>query len=152
LAAKVSFDPSVNVVDRSLGVRAGEAIADNPVASASYTRLQRQGTEVHFISDTSMPEMAVFDGNRNTVTMNLAKHSSPEDVASTLVHEATHQNRFFSGNQLGTQFEEYLSLRNEFLYGAGRRPSLSERQIIWQKTQELYPELPAGRTPLGGAQ
>ncbi len=80
-----------------------------------------------------MPEMAVFDGNRNTVTINLARHSSPEDVASTLVHEATHQNRFFSGNQLGTQFEEYLLLRNEFLYGAGRRPSLPERQIIWQK-------------------
>ncbi|GEM_PF-2629988 len=150
-ASKVSFESSLNAADRALGLNAGDAISANPVSAASYQRLLNQGTDVRFVRDTLMGDAALFNGSKNSVTVNLLRHSSADDVASTIVHEATHQNRWFNGNSLGTQYEEYLSLRNEFLYGAGRRPTIPERQIIWQKTQEMYPTLPQGRAPSGGS-
>lgn len=149
-AAKLTFDPALDVVDRHMGVRAGTIIADDPIAGAHYGRLQAQGTDVHFIGDLGERRMGFFDGNRNQVTINLARHSSPQEVVSTLVHEATHQDRFFKGIPLGNQYEEYVAFRNEAHFATGVRPSLAERQQIWQHVKRLYPELPEGRSPFGG--
>lgn len=99
-----------------------------------------------------MLEMGLFDPNRNTVTVNMLRHSSADDAASTVVHEALHQNRFFqSGVAPGTQLEEYLAFRNEFLFQNGRRPTLMERQqIINEVVKPLYPQLPSGKLPTVG--
>lgn len=152
VGAKLSFDSSLNTVDRTWSVRAGEILAADPVAKASYARLQRQGTDVRFINDPNMLEMGLFDPNRNTVTVNMLRHSSADEAASTVVHEALHQNRYFqSGVAPGTQFEEYLAFRNEFLFQNGRRPTLIERQqIINEVVRPLYPQLPNGKLPTVG--
>lgn len=76
-----------------------------------------------------MVELGIFDRGANTVTVNMARHSNPSDVASTVVHEATHQNRFFRTGNAGTQYEEFLSFRNESFFETGVRPSLTERQF-----------------------
>jgi hypothetical protein len=150
IASKVSFDRSLNEVDRAIGVKAGLIISENPVASASYSRLLNQGTEVRFINNPAISDMGEFDGIRNVVTVNLAQHSSAAEVASTVVHESVHQNRYFNGIPLGTQYEEYLAFRNESLFYFGVRPSLTERQNIWTDVQRMYPHLPQGRSPFGG--
>jgi len=150
LASKLSFDQSLNVVDRTFSIKAGEVLAENPVGVAAYSRLLRQGTEIKFVNDPVMPDMGQFDAFKNTVTVNMLRHSSAMEAASTVVHEALHQNRFFKGAQLATQYEEYLAFRSESLFSNGTRPSLGERQRIWRDVQELYPHLPQGRSPFGG--
>jgi hypothetical protein len=151
-AAKVSFDSSLNEVDKAFGRQAGQILGENPVAAASYSRLQRQGTDLRLVNDPDMPEMALFEGQHNRVTVNMLRHSSADEVASSVVHEATHQNRYFRDIPLGNQYEEYLSFRNEFLFEAGRRPTLLERKSIWDNVQQWYPQLPQGKSPFGGAQ
>jgi hypothetical protein len=100
-----------------------------------------------------MPQMGLFDAGRNEVTVNMALHSSPQEAASTIVHEATHQNGFFKGIPQNTQYTEYQAFRNESLFqNNGVRPSLSERQNIWSDVQSLYPNLPQGKYPFGGGQ
>jgi hypothetical protein len=149
--AKLSFDTSLNVVDRAFGREAGSILAENGVGRASYARLQAQGTEVRFVNDAGMPEMGLFNPYDNTVTVNMLRHTSSNEVASTVVHEAVHQNRFFRSNIAPTtQYEEYLAFRNEYLFSEGRRPSLFERQQIMERVQDLYPHLPSGKKPFGG--
>jgi hypothetical protein len=127
-------------------------LARDPVARASYARLQRQGTDVKFVNDLNMREMGLFDPYSNEVTVNMLRHSSVREAGSTVVHEALHQNRFFrSGVAPGTQFEEYLAFRNEFLFQNARRPTLMERQqIINDVVKPLYPHLPSGKLPTFG--
>lgn len=158
-AAKISFEPSLNEVDRIIGAKSGAAIAENPISARSYQRLLDQGTDVRFVNDRFMSDAAEFEGRTNTVKVNLLQMMSAEDVASAIVHEATHQKRWFNGVKLGTQYEEYLAYKNEFIYQASRnprsgdfsiRPTLAERQELWRKTQENYSHLPQGKNPFGG--
>ena len=149
-SAKLSFDPSLNVVDKAFASRAGKVLADNPIGSAYYARLQHQGTDVSFVNDPEMRAMGEFDPNRNSVTINMLRHSSAEEAASTVVHEASHQSAFFKGVPQNTQFAEYQAFRNESFFQTGTRPSLQERLNIWNDIQELYPCLPQGRYPFGG--
>ena len=142
----------MNVVDKAFASRAGGILADNPIGSAYYVRLQRQGTDVSFVNDPNMSAMGMFDPNRNTVTINMLRHSSAEEAASTVVHEATHQSGFFKGIPQNSQYAEYQSFRNEYLFQTGARPSLQERLNIWNDVQELYPHLPQGKYPFGGGQ
>jgi hypothetical protein len=149
-ASKISFESSLNEVDRFVGKQAGKTISENPISARSYQRLLDNGTEVRFVNDRFMDDAALFEGHKNAVTINMLKMSSGDDVASALVHEATHQNRWFNGVKLGNQFEEYLAYKNEFLYSALRRPSLTERRALWQQVQHDYAHLPQGRNPFGG--
>ncbi|MBE1162758.1 hypothetical protein [Dyella acidiphila] len=142
----------MNVVDRNFATRTGEILADNPVGAASYARLQSQGTNVVFVNDPEMASMGTFDPNANEVTVNMALHSSPDEAASTIVHEATHQNGFFNGIPQNTQYTEYQAFRNESLFQNGVRPTLDERMNIWNDVQQLYPDLPQGKYPFGGQQ
>ena len=98
-----------------------------------------------------MPEMGLFNAYENFVTVNMLRHSSPEEAVSTIVHEATHQNGFFNGIAQNSQFTEYQAFRNEYLFMNGQRPSLVERQQIWRGVQSLYPDLPQGKYPFGGS-
>jgi hypothetical protein len=99
-----------------------------------------------------MASMGTFDPNANEVTVNMALHSSPDEAAATIVHEATHQNGFFNGIPQNTQYTEYQAFRNESLFQSGVRPTLDERMNIWNDVQQLYPDLPQGKYPFGGQQ
>jgi len=97
-----------------------------------------------------MPEMGLFNPYDNTVTVNMLRHTSADEVASTVVHEAVHQNRFFKNDIAPTtQYEEYLAFRNEYLFSEGRRPTFAERQQIMERVQNLYSHLPSGKNPFG---
>lgn len=146
-ASRISFDESLNAVDRHLGYEAGRALAENPIGRASYDRLLRQGTEIRFVNDPTMRDLGVYEGFRNRVTINLPRHATGEEIASTVVHEAVHQNRYFRKIPPTTQYEEYLAFRNESLFINGVRPSLNERMRIWSYVQTLYPNLAQGRHP-----
>lgn len=97
-----------------------------------------------------MPAMGHFESYSNSVTINMLRHSSAQEAASTIVHEATHQNGFYRGIPQNSQFTEYQAFRNEALFMNGTRPPLSERINIWNDVKALYPELPEGRNPFGG--
>lgn len=45
-AAKLSFDSSLNVVDKNFSINAKKIIADNPIAVKSYAGLQNQGIDI----------------------------------------------------------------------------------------------------------
>ena len=127
--------------------RGGRALAENPLGRASYDRLLRQGTEIRLVNDPTMRDLGVYEGFRNRVTINLPRHATDEEIASTVVHEAVHQNRYFRKIPPTTQYEEYLAFRNESLFINGARPSLNERMRIWSYVQTLYPNLAQGRHP-----
>jgi hypothetical protein len=150
LAQKLSFDESLTVVDATFAKKGAEKLASNPVGSASYARLQRQGTDVRFTNDPDEPSMGSFDPITNSIDINMAKHSSATEVASTIVHESTHQNGFFKGIPQNTKLTEYRAFRNEALFKDGRRPPLDERRAIWERVEYLYPHLDNGRHPFGG--
>jgi hypothetical protein len=78
------------------------------------------------------------------------RNSSPNEIVSTIVHEATHQNSFFRGIPQTSQYTEYLAFRNEALFQNGVRPSLVERYKIYEAVKSAYPNLPQGKYPFGG--
>lgn len=149
-AAKITFDASLNELDKIFVNQTGKIISENPVAKASYERLLKQGTEVRMVRDSGMEDMGGFNKYKNRVIINLDKHSSSKEVVSTLVHEATHQKRYFQFKPKNTQYEEYLSFRNEFLFKESRRPTFTERKEIWDVVQEYYPHLEMKKNPFKG--
>ncbi|RMH87438.1 hypothetical protein EBB59_12980 [Lysobacter pythonis] len=116
----------------------------------SYARLQEQGTDVVYINDADFGYSGLWDPHRNSVTINLAENLSPGEITSTLIHESSHQTRFFRGFATPTQYEEYLSFRREALFNLGRRPTLVERQSIWDAIGRTpaYQDLPTGKVPV----
>ncbi|CAD5737762.1 RHS repeat protein [Escherichia coli] len=147
-AYKIQFDESTNVVDQSWGKQMGDIIVEDPIANASYRRLQEQGTTVKIVNDPYMPDAGYFDYASNEVVINAAKHSSGEEMASTLIHEATHQRRKFNSKiPHWTQYEEYLAARMELVFKLGKRPSLEQRVKEMEKVRRNYPELPEGKNP-----
>jgi len=105
VAQRITFAPELNEGQTLFGRRAGEIVAGDPVASAHYARLQRQGTQVTFSNDPARPELGYFDPNRNRVDVNLVRTASPRQIASVVVHEATHQSRSFRGANLNQLYE-----------------------------------------------
>ncbi|MDO5290735.1 MAG: LysM peptidoglycan-binding domain-containing protein [Pseudomonadota bacterium] len=148
-AHRLTFDQSLNEVDRHMSYQAGRMLLSNPVGNASYNRILQQGTEVRFVNKPSMREMGLYNPFANRIVINLPRHSSSEELVATIVHEATHQVRNFRGIPTATQYEEYLAFRNELLFSNRGRPSLNERLQVWRAVQELYPHLPRGRNPFG---
>jgi hypothetical protein len=148
--AKIRLDPSLSDADRIFAGASGKTIAENPVARRSYARLQEQGTDVVYINDPEFGSSGLWNPHRNTVTINLADNLSPSEITSTLIHESSHQTRFFRGFSTPTQYEEFLSFRREALFEFGRRPTLIERRSIWDaigRTPE-YQNLPVGKVPV----
>lgn len=50
----------MNVVDRNFATGTGEILTDNPVGTASYARLQSQGTNVVFVNDPETASMQCY--------------------------------------------------------------------------------------------
>jgi hypothetical protein len=148
---RIRLDPSLSQADRVFAGASGRAIAENPVAIRSYARLQQQGTDVVYINDPDFGFSGLWDPPRNRVTVNLAENlSPPRDIVSTLIHEASHQTRFFRGYSTPTRYEEYLSFRREALFELGRPPTLGERRTIWDAIANTpdYQRLPTGKVPV----
>lgn len=148
--AKIRLDASLSEGDRVFAQVSGRTIAENPVARRSYARLQEQGTDVVYINDADFGYAGLWDPHRNRVTINLAANQSPAEITSTLIHESSHQTRFFRGFETPTRYEEYLSFRREALFNLGRRPTLPERRIIWDEIGRTpdYQRLPTAKVPV----
>ncbi|WP_167241342.1 hypothetical protein, partial [Massilia genomosp. 1] len=152
ISSKLSFDSSLNPVEKIWSVEASKILAENPIAMRSYQRLQRQGTDVRYVNDPDMKDMGLFDQYSNTVTINMLRHSSAKEAVSTIIHEAKHQHRFYRTGEAGTIYEEYLAFRNESLFTTGVRPARAERMNIYNDVKQLYKDkdLPLGQYPFGG--
>ncbi|WP_179197415.1 hypothetical protein PWP89_10605 [Stenotrophomonas rhizophila] len=149
-SSKLTFESNLDPVDLSFGRRGMELLIQSPVGDASLKRLQRQGTEIIFKSDPSASSrLGWWDPIDQTVTINLAAARSPFDVASTLVHEATHQNGYYREVSQLSQYREFRAFSNEAMFATGSRPSLADRRLIWEKVSRLYPNLPVERNPFG---
>jgi hypothetical protein len=160
-ATKTSEQPAAKILSRNatgeiepyLTRDIGKTIAENPVANSAYKHLQRQGTDV-FLDYSARPPKGLAgqaSGLRNEVEIFYWNNGTARDAVSTMVHESSHIDRFYKGARLNTQFDEYLAFRREFLFQQGRRPSLVERQRIWETVKDLYPDLPQERVPFGKA-
>lgn len=101
------------------------------------------------MNDPAMEALGYFDAYTNSVTVNMGRHFSAREAASTIVREAAHKNGFYKGRPQNTQFSEYQAFGSEMLYKNGG-PSLAERLEIWNDVQSLYPHLPQEKYPFGG--
>lgn len=63
--------------------------------------------------------LGYFDAYTNSVTVNMGRHVSAREAASTIVREAAHQNGFYKGRPQNTQFSEYQAFGNEMLFQNG---------------------------------
>ncbi|CAN0584413.1 unnamed protein product, partial [Laminaria digitata] len=95
-AARIVRRQGDAIVDPARMRNVGEAIAGDPVATAAYRQLQRQGTEVimDFGPPPSSDLMGEADWARNQVTLYMQNHRSAEEAVATLVHESSHISRF----------------------------------------------------------
>jgi hypothetical protein len=84
-----------------------------------------------------------------TATIFMQNNVDAEEAVSTLVHESSHFDTLANRPELfNTQYDEYLAARREFLFSNdGARPSLMQRQQIWNGVQQRYSNLPVGRNP-----
>ncbi|OQS40681.1 hypothetical protein, partial [Chromobacterium haemolyticum] len=149
---RVRFDSSLSEVDRIFGQASGKTISENYVARNSYARLQQQGTEVVYMNDVDFGMAGQWQPGFNRVVVNFSEHTGPSELTSTLIHEAAHQTRYYRGFTDITKYEEYFAFRREALFSLERRPTLFERQDIWNaigKTPE-YINLPVGKVPVKG--
>lgn len=121
----------------------GEAIAADDVARAAYAQLQRRGTKVvlDFGPPPEVGRLGDAEKFKNRVTIYMQNHETAAEAVSTLVHESSHIRRM-TKNYRNTQLDEYYSIRREFLYNNGRRPTEDERHQIWVDVVLRYPNLP----------
>ncbi|MCK6547991.1 hypothetical protein L6R52_19225 [Myxococcota bacterium] len=120
----------------------GERILESPVARRSYAQLQKHGTEVIF--DFGTPPngyMAIADRARNEVRVFVQAHRSPQEVVSSLVHEASHIQRYYRGAN-ASQLDELRAFSREFLCEHGRRPKREEREALRKLVKSIYDHLP----------
>ncbi len=71
-------------------------------------------------------------------------------AVSTMTHETSHGRSLRLGRQFGSQMDEFRAFTREFLVTNGRKPTLQERQQIWQQVQRDYWDKPLERNPFGG--
>jgi hypothetical protein len=131
----------------------GRITAENPVATRAYAQMQRTGTDVTL--DFGKPPgnglFGYFENQYNRATVFMRNNGTAKEAVSTMTHESSHARRFFrNGIRQSTQYEEYRAIRREFLFNFGRRPTLFERQGIWNDAQTRYPDLEIGHKPFGG--
>lgn len=150
-ANKISMVNVASELDPYITREFGRVILDNPVASRAYQQLQAYGTKIaldYGKAPRNILGQASVDAFSNDITIFMANNGTARNAVSTMVRESRHIGWRFRG-YMNTLQDEYYAFRREFLFEKGRRPTLSERQQIWDKVQELYPKLPIGRSPFG---
>jgi hypothetical protein len=97
------------------------------------------GLKLGFLTSTQPTYADVY--MRNNIT--------PQEAIATIAHESSHVKRYFQGKPIGTLYDEYLAFRREFLVSKKRRPTLQERQEIWENIGQWYPDSALERNPFG---
>jgi len=80
----------------------------------------------------------------------MQNNGTAKNAVGTMVHETSHGRSLQLGRRFGTQFDEFRAFTREFLFDKGRRPTLTERQVIWRKVQKNYWDAPLEKNPFTG--
>jgi hypothetical protein len=144
VAEKITVRNMVDPVDPLTARKVAEVLLSDPVAYRSYRQLQMHGTEVRL--DFGLGPARTMGSTRareNLVVVFVRNHGSPQEVVSTIVHEASHVHRFFRGSRF-TVLDEVRARSREFLYQHGRRPTGAERRATWEEVRDIseYDGLP----------
>jgi len=147
VANKIQFSSVSDELDSFVGLRTGQLVTENQVASRAYSQLQQYGVDVHL--EFGLPPSANIWGqtvqglDRSvSVWIYMQRTMTAQNTAGTLVHESSEVARIMRGLRVNTQYSEFLAARREFLFYMGRKPTLQERGVIWHDVQRAYPELP----------
>ena len=144
---------STNVADTADTITArqiGRGIANDPVASRAYLQVRdRVGADV--VLDFGTPPVPTATGrlqNISRIEIFGRNLDNVQEEVSTFIHESRHLSdiqRDISNPFRPTQLDEFRAFRREFISTHGRRPTLFERQKIYELVQQPYPNLPRGR-------
>ena len=129
----------------------GNEIVKDSLATKAYERINNQGLNV--ILDKrpldSSSTAGEFDPIDYEVRIYESNNFNAQEATSTIIHESTHVDyRLKKRIKTNSQYEEYRAACREFLYNNKRRPSLKERQVLWDEVKERYPNLRIGKQPL----
>jgi hypothetical protein len=134
----------------------GSGILKDPISTSSYNHLNKHGVNLNF--DTIHRPVDPLSGNTiageafpklGEVSIYRGNNPTTREAISTMVHESSHIDRHMRGIPQNTRYEEYRAFTRQFLYDEGRKPTLSERKEIWEDINDLYQNLPAGKSPFG---
>jgi hypothetical protein len=145
--------PSDDVVSRKYVRDFGMEIANSPVATAVYSRLQEVGANVRldFVGrpvDASGRKIVGLNTMGGMIEIFWQNAKSAKEAVEYLVHEGVHAEKdALLGSRQATKYEEYLAFRRQLLFRYGRKPTMEERREIWQFVNEAYSDLPTGQSP-----
>jgi len=127
----------------------GKAILKDPVASRALAQMQRSQTNVTLSFEEAPRGLAGitekdFNDINITIYMNSPANLTTKGAVSTFIHESSHAIRASRNLPIGTQLDEYRAFRREELFNLGRRPTLVERQAIWNDVIREYADKPIG--------
>jgi hypothetical protein len=152
-ASKISHSNIQSELDPYIVRQVGNEIAENPVASKSYSQMQKFGTEVelNFGRPPGVDGVFEYGAYSNKATVYMQRNVTAKEAVSTLCHESCHARTTMLGRSFkGTQFDEFRAFTREVLYNTGKRPSLEKRLEIWENIQKNYPDRPMGKNPFTG--
>jgi hypothetical protein len=147
-AARIGVVNYQSELDPFIARQVGTEISKSPVASRAYSQMQKFGTEVK-LDFGKPPEKNLFGRygyGKNKVEVFMQNNGTAKEAISTIVHESKHVKNKFLG-KFNTQYDEYQAFRREFLFTEGRRPTFQERQVIWNRVQKDYADLPMEKNP-----
>jgi len=118
-----------------------DELMGNPVAYRSMRQMQEQGVRLRLIYD-DVAEAATDSGLFRIgddglayadIFMRNGDNATIGGVMDSIVHEASHAQRWFRTGGTGGQVGEYLARAREQLYRTGKRPTRSQRADIWRE-------------------
>jgi hypothetical protein len=131
-AARIGVINMQGELDPFIARQVGTEISKSPVASRAYLQMQKFGTEVKLdFGNAPKGTFGQFEPNYNKATVFMRNNGTAKEAVSTIVHESSHAKRFFRRIAQNTRYEEYRAFRREFLFEYGKRPTFSERKVIW---------------------
>lgn len=140
-----SFKPNA-LHGRRWNEQLAEILTNDPVARRAYRRIEENGAnlilEGEKFDDETFGVTEKVGPTKLQVRVFLPLTDSPEETASTIVHESRHVKRWTKNKPTSTKQEEVLASCLEFVYNKKRRPSLSERKRIRQSVEKIYKDLP----------
>ncbi|MEA5472335.1 hypothetical protein [Spirulina sp. 06S082] len=156
-AAKILYNLEVDdYVNRNLVRSLAELISDDPFVQSAYSRLQELDINVNldFINvpreKNGNPIFGLTYGSNSpgsfiAIDIYVQHHNlNPELIASTLIHEATHAQRFAEGFPMGNKYEEYRAFISEWVYVNRKQPTVEDLKKIWNTVLRDYATLPLG--------
>ncbi|KQV48961.1 hypothetical protein ASD07_29815 [Duganella sp. Root336D2] len=137
----------------------GDQVSTNKVANAAMRQVQRiqqkngGPVRLQFAEGPSGLAGEVGRALDGTIEMEIymldSQNMTAKGAVGTFVHESSHFSRASKGFAIQTQLDEYLAFRRELLFDLGRRPTILEKQNMWQdkiENNKYYSKLPVGGT------